>query len=326
MLNNQPKLYVSPALCRLRTSVVAVALVLGLCLVLHMFVYAFVHFTDLRWTTLGADNARANTQVILAHSDESALKNPEFAARLAEGGAPPDGKAVVTADVNQVLSRNDYWFESITGLANTAGGIAALALVIFMFQGVSIAAGAAVPGVERAVSASSWAVILALLALPISDVFPSFPFGGAFAPYEQITQTSEMIIASDAGAISGFQFFAERVLMPLALLAGAVVMVLRFNTGIEKGAIATSMSELDEQLEKEMASIKLVSTGSTRAGGALNHAIGEPPADRLSPSLLRGANAGPGSSKPKKNGASNAPDAERRIGAPNPGDPMARPI
>ena len=95
------------------------------------------------------------------------------------------------------------------------------------------------------------------------------------------------------------------------------------------------MSELNEMLDREMTSVAgkgVRATGSPRTIGALNQAVGAQPvhtgagAERgeshsKPPTLARAT-----TSKVSKEGRGWVSDNDRRVGEPNPGDPLKRPI
>jgi hypothetical protein len=150
---------------------------------------------------------------------------------------------------------------------------------------VFIAGASGIPGVDRAVSAASWSLLLALAGLPWRDVMPSIPFPGVFGDYAAMITQSDAV---DAGTGSTVRLFVVYLLAPLASLCGSCLVLYRFRAGVAQGVIVTSVSELDERLEREMASIRargVVAASAPRAVAALNHAIGDTPQAPVIPSI-----------------------------------------
>lgn len=324
-----PKPHVSAALSHLRLSVTALSATLGACIVLQVLVWAFVHYTDARWTESAAVEAKPPTAVVVRPTNEPVQKvvSP-LAARTPTPPPPPSSPKAERdpAEVNRVLSRNDRWFAIITELAQTVGVVCAVTLALMMMMGVVVAGGAAVPGVERAVTATTWSIVIALLCLPMHDILPSLPYKGIFNSYGAMTHTNELIAAGDPTAPSGFMFFCQHLVIPLAAVAGLALIVIRFHSGVEEGVIVTSVSELDEKLEREISSIKLGAVAAPRAIGALNRAIGdepvrEEPPEEVAASLIRRSGGGRQASLRKARG-----ESLKSLKDPDAGDPLTRPI
>ncbi len=348
-MSHSSKPHVSPALRHLRLSVTILAVALGGAYALQMLVWGFIYYTDVRWTEIEVEREPTPLTVVETPSESveqdaptpaptaSAEKELDPTKPIADEAVASGGgaqgvrsltgrgaatrsartqQAVVEKEVNRVFSRNDIYFRRITAFAQTVGVIAAIALAIVMLEGVVIAGGASVPGVERAVTAATWCLVIALLSIPLQDIIPAFPYPGVFAPYPVMTEAADLAAAGGEAAPSSFALLLRHVLLPLSLLGALVLVALRFHAGVEQGSLATNVSELDEKLEREMAKIKLVSTGSSRAMGALNRAIGDdsPPTT----AAMRRAEA-----QEKK---ANAQERGRGFRDPSPGEPLSRPI
>lgn len=297
----KPKPHVSDALRHLRVTIVACGLILGVCIALQTLVWGFVHFTDARWQEVEEVVTDSHVTVV-----PSAPQPGSLSGRSLNAASKP--VTTKTVRINRVLSRTDGWFASIVGLTSTLGVITAIILAIAMHQGVVIAGGACVPGVERAVTAGMWAVVVALICAPIGVIIPEFPFSGVFTPYAAMTQASDAIREGLPNAPSSTGFYAEHLLLPLIAFAGVIFVVVHFLAGVEQGVIATSVSELDEKLAREMASIKRVAANQPRSIGALNQAMGE-----------RG--------EPDDDAPAAKPKADpKSLNSPNPGAPLSRPI
>lgn len=291
----KPTPHLSDSLRHLRTTIVACAVVLGVCISLQTLTWAFVHFTDARWKEIEQVVEDMPTQVV---NDVSVQTR---AAAVTPGGTTPKAIRTQTILINRVPSTQNGWFNSTVTLAATIGFLAAMLLAFKLHQAVVIAAGANVPGVEKIVTASSWAFIVALLAAPIGELVPAFPIRGVFASYESMIAMSDLVKSGTPAAPGFIAYFGEYLIIPMLVLAATCFVVIHFLNGVDQGIIATSVSELDEKLAKEMSSVKAGGLTS-RTVGALNRAIG----DRSD------------EAKPDKRGKS--------LNAPVPGDPLSRPI
>jgi hypothetical protein len=231
--------------------------------------------------------------------------------------APP---AKPDAKPPRVLSDADATLHTVSDLAVTGGVMATVCLAIFCLVGTVVAAGQGTPGVEQASSATMWATLIGLAALPWHDVMASVPWGGVFGPYTEMAAMSDAVDAGKGGVLTLHVHF---MLMPLAVLAGAFIVLFRFRSGVEQGVIVTSVSELDERLDRELTSIRAkgVETGAARAVGALNRAIGE-----AQPAPIAMPIPEPAAAAPAKRSGLSWLHRERRIGEGDPGDGLRRPI
>lgn len=330
------KPYVSAALAHLRHGVTFTALAVGICAVVQLIVFGFVHFTEVRWDE---DASRSDVQPLSVVATpvsrqppgafnvrrDSSLPPPADAdaVRVLTSPTPAGGGTIPTTALREVrpvraVGVGDVYLRRTSDLAVTLGVVAALALAMLTMLGVVVAGGASVPGVEKAVSACTWALGMALLSIPWRDALDSLPFPGVFSGYRTLTAASEAV---DAGAASAAAMFGAHLILPLGMLAAAITVALRFHAGVDAGLIVTSVSELDEALEREMAGIRRQGVGyniSSRAVGVLNQAIGEKPA--AAPAAAPNGTASGTMLRAK------AAARDRRIGDPDSGDPLKRPI
>ncbi|MFN0134424.1 MAG: hypothetical protein ACKVW3_18065 [Phycisphaerales bacterium] len=322
-----PKPHVSPALAQLRHGVTACAIAVGACAILQLLVFGFVHFTEARWAQAPQPVSQP-LAVVPARPAGTAAQKSEAPAPLPAIPALP-----------RVHSHWDSSLHVVSDFAVTFGTISTIALASLVFLGVAVAAGSHVPGVDRAVSAASWSIFLAAAAIPWKAIIPSIPFPGAFGGYDAITSLSESV---ELGLGSPILLFNICLFMPLACLASAIVIATRFRAGVAEGIIATSVSEIDERLEREMATIrKRGASGpmAPRSVAALNQAIGDRPetpaqAQVAPPTPPPDINAIPvPTAAPAQPRRAHEPGTVRtarswlrRLGEPDPGDALKRPI
>jgi hypothetical protein len=308
------KPHVSPALVQLRRWVTLAALMVCLCAAAQMLVFGFVHYTEVRWTFVEA-KAEAKPLKIVKPDELAKAADGKQDLRAAAGRLLPAGGAEDSGlEVNRVLSETDSLLGKASTLAVTFGIVGACILCLLTMLGVAVAGGGAVPGVEKAVTACAWSVVLALVCLPWRDIMPSVPIPGVFGGYERMTEASEAVLAAESG---GSQLLARYVLLPgLAVVCGALVCVW-FRNGVEQGVIVEGLSEAELAAEQEMTHIASSGVGGrqARAGGALSRTMGDS-SDGSIPT------AGPLRFEPPPPKVAR----ERPMGAVDPGDRLARPI
>lgn len=256
-----PKPHMSQALAHLRFSVQLCALALGLSLAANVGVWAVVHFTDARWT------------------QETAQVETAPPPQVVDGGAiSRTGKEVVqhTAmmeEVRRVPSSAEITLRDTWRLSAWIGCVAALALVIVTIEGVILGGGANIPGIEKSVTAGTWAVIVALLCLPMQSIMSAWPADGVFGSYEVMVDASEAIKADAEGAPGQLGVIVQRFFLPIACLALSAFVAIRFSSGIEAGVLVRSEGEAELRLLEEMERSRKTSAQQGRAQGALSMTI-----------------------------------------------------
>jgi hypothetical protein len=262
--------HLSAALAHLRLSVMACALVLGFAIVGQVGMWAVVHFTELRESEVEAVSVEESVQVVNSPPRAQVEGKPKDASHVS---LPPS-----RAEVNKVPGEQDIVMRRFSMLVQGGGVLASILLAILMFQGVMLAGASGVPGVERAVSASTMAFIIAMVAVPLHRVLPELQFQGLFVNYDRLVEESNIIRAGVSGP-RALSFYVEHLLLPGALLVALIAVVVRFRSGVEAGVIVTSVSQLDEKLEREIRGMRTGQLAQPRAMGALNLAIGAQPMD-----------------------------------------------
>jgi hypothetical protein len=300
------KPHVSEALRHLRGGITGAAIIVALCATVQLLVFGFVHFTQIRWEQ-PASTTTSQTPTVVMPSDRStaapsaatgkgssiliAQDSPASAGEKATHAPKPVAMTAPGAPrPGMLLSRWHGTLGFCSDAAVTVGMIAAVFLTLLAFQGVMV--GSQVPGIEKAVSASTWSLVLMLISIPWREVFPKIPFGGVFGSYEAMTKASA---ACQLGLIPDLALMAEYLLLPLMTLVSGMFILIRFRTGVEHGCIVTSVNELDAALEREMRDIAKrgpAPVSVARSVGALNQAIGERPSDPIMDSLLSPAKPG----------------------------------
>jgi len=287
--------HVSAALVQLRTTLTWSALGVIASAIVQMLVFSFVHFTDARWTTLRTPPAAQQLTVVQGEGEPTQVNGRQARVR------PSDEPA-------RVLSRWDGTLRTFGDTSASVGVVAAFTLWIGSLVGVVVAGGGAVPGVEKAVRASTWATVLFLAALPVVVALPGLRVGGAFEGYDAMVRSS-----GGFGDLSPLGLMASNLALPLvaAVLAGHTLLL--FREGVEAGVIVTSVSELDRKLDKEIETIRaagIASNHGQRAVGALNRPLGDSGEEQPDRAKSR----------------SWVTDRDRSIGESSPGNPLRRPV
>ncbi|MCA9274342.1 MAG: hypothetical protein KDA31_15000, partial [Phycisphaerales bacterium] len=185
--------HTAAALSRLKRGVYICATGLFLAALIQLFVFGFVHFTDVRYQTLKDPNPGEHKAVVVTQTSTAGVREG-FAAQ--DSGPQPEpmvvqGVAENVPDLNRVASTFDVILKRFSQGAAIIGIFSAVGLAVLTLLGAIVAGGASVPGVEKAISACMWGLGLCLLALPWQDVFSSMPFAGVFSGYAGMVTASE---------------------------------------------------------------------------------------------------------------------------------------
>jgi hypothetical protein len=186
--------------------------------------------------------------------------------------------------------------------------------------GTMVAAGGAVPGIEKTVAACVWSVVMLLFCIPWQDIAGAIEIPGVFTSYSEVVSASERVRELETG---GLALMAAFVLLPALALGCSVGILLTFRAGIRSGIIVTSVSELDEAIEKELNLIQErgVASRQPKAVGALFRAMGD---EAEAPTLNAPANNAP---IPGLSGGGLRPRTEERgrnMSEPDTGRPLQR--
>jgi hypothetical protein len=247
-----------------------------------MLVFGIVWGTDVRYTHV-ASMIADNGPLVIVNADATRTQ-AEAKQDAAEKGErrTKDGRVLGPAptpvDVNRVIAPADGLLRRTSGLAVGTGSVAVVMLALLCMLGVAVAGGAAVPGVERAVGAATWGLVLALVGLPWRDLLPSLPAPGVFGDYDTMVAGQELV-AHEGGSL--IMLVATYLGLPMVMVVCSTLVCLWFRSGVERGVIYTSVSQIDRTLEREMTSIREAGVASRqpRAIGALYRAIGDSPAE-----------------------------------------------
>ena len=275
---NAPRPHISHALQHLRNGVYGAAGVFMVALLVQLVCWTVIHFgapdTKKLEPKAGAGQATVVHAPSKAEKDAAPIEKPDL--------SPVTEQEVASAEpsINEVPTGIGLVMHRLADTSQIVGIIAAIALVLFLVQAVTVAGGGGVPGVEMVVTAGTWAFVLCALAMPWAGVLPEVSFGGVLRSGEGMSAGARLYAAGDANAAA---YFGVRVVLPFLMMGGVFACALRFRAGVRKGIIVTHASMLDEQLEAELRKRKVGEGMTPRSVGALNTAIGEAPSAPPSP-------------------------------------------
>ncbi len=272
---NAPRPHISHALQHLRAGVYGAAGVLMVTLLIQLLCWTVIHFGATETQTLEPAAGAGQTAVVQAPT--RADKDAAAESAVTQTAEPDPALAVAdnAPSINEVPTGVGLVMHRLADTSQIIGIVASVALLVLMMQGVAVAGGGGVPGVEMVVTASTWALVLFALALPWSGVLPEVTFSGVLRSGQAMSDGARQYAAKDLSAAG---YFGVRVLLPFLMMGGAFACALRFRAGVKRGIIVTHASMLDEQLEAELRKRKVGEGMTPRSVGALNSAIGEAPA------------------------------------------------
>lgn len=266
---------ISTAMRRVRRGVLICCWMTGLALALQIVVWSLAMFTDMRYDTV--EPVQEGPAIVKAE-ESSHVVVPSTPVETIPGLLT--GAQTVTAPPKPTrpLSENDSRFAAIAEFSSTVGIMTVLALLPLLMVGVILAAGAATPGVERTVSALSWALVLFMLVVPLTKIVPFITFTGTFVPYSDMTALVESVRGDDILIAGGMPFYLRFLLLPATCIVGLAMVGARFTTGVDAAVLPTVEAlsmKLDPALEEEVSKIKASSLhGSGRSSAALRATVG----------------------------------------------------
>ncbi len=268
-----PRPHISAALQHLRAGVTLCACVLACALLAQVVAWGVIHYAAPAETALEQPQAGVATDVVFA-APEAESEGESTIAATPQAVAPATAEPGSASSINTVPSGSGLMIRRFASVSMVVGVAATVGLCLFLFQSVAVAGGGGVPGVEKVVTATTWAMVVAALCVPWSSLLPAVPFEGVLRTGAGFDAASR---AMNAGSTSALGFFGQHLVLPLLLVAGVAACALRYRAGVEGGVIVTHASMLDERLEAELRNRKLGEGSTPRAVGALNSALGDTP-------------------------------------------------
>lgn len=277
--------HVSTAVKHLRGWITIVAFVIATCAVVQMLAYGFANYTDVRFqevrkSSVGTGDRKLDV-LVPAEAQAATEATPQRDPAVAGGVRSPAierGKEAVPVRVKSPL---DAMMGTFADTAASIGALSCVCLAILTLMGV-VAGGGNIPGVEKAVTAGMWSIVLGLLCLPWSSAFNGLKVPGVFAGYAAMTAAADGL----PGAATASAAFFQWLVMPLVAGVLALFVCGWYRAGVERGIIATSVNQFDAAIEKEMTTIAKrgvqgANVGAPRTLGVLNRAVGAAPSSPL---------------------------------------------
>lgn len=282
---NRPD-HVAPALQGLRGWVVLSACVVAIASLVQLGTFVLVEFTSVRTTQVEAPPGPP--RVVTAAPDTAPTKAAPAQAKITTAPAPslaqgpmlasrPAGQVSEPVDPNKVRSVTDRNLELFSNAASVAGVLGAAMLLACVSLGLVLATSASVPGVQHAVPAFAWSVVVFVMATPwswLSVHGASAWLPGVLCGYDPLTRAADAERGLGGGAMAVF------VLLPCCAAGLCVYIIHAFTTGLRPGLVIRHVSELEEAAEREMAEIRSRGVGTLQPGqmrvvGALHQVLGE---------------------------------------------------
>ncbi|MHC4108904.1 MAG: hypothetical protein ACYSTY_12550 [Planctomycetota bacterium] len=286
-----PARHISLALGRLRLGIALCCWAIGLALLAQMVVWSLATFTDLRYAEL--HDTSAAPRVVTS----DAPRRPSGALRSANDDK--DKRRGEVPDPNRVFSTADQIFDHTVTFAAAGGKLACVAMLLLLVVGVILSATSALPGVEKTVSALTWAVVMALLTLPLGEVMDLPWREGAFSSYFYMTEQIELAHDKTEGVGFTIAFYVRFLVYPAACVLMAVMVGMRFGAGTEAARLPDE-HKLDPELEKEAGGIQVSSLHGGRSAGALSRVVGgSKPGSKAQKSMPSARRVSPGAA-PKR--------------------------
>jgi len=253
---------VSLALGRLRLGVLLCCWGIGITLLIQTAVWGLVTFTELRY-----ENIAAGTDAPLVVAGTDARDTP----RSSLDDPPTRSAETPPVNPNRVLTAFDRHLSIVSSITSGLGTFAMLFVIPFIGIGVLLAAGSATDGIDRAVSAFAWALLVGILALPTADLVGLPWQNGVFFSYDAMTAQV------DAGAkATGIVFLGTYLLLPLTCVVGAALIGSRFGAGVQAGLMRKEDLAIDGTLEMEAGNVKASSLHGSRTAGAMESLMTTP--------------------------------------------------
>jgi hypothetical protein len=264
--------FVGIALARLRRGVMVCCWLIGLALVTQLLVWATAMFTDTRFDTIVL---QVTAPMIVNQADKSSQPSAvghASAASAVSAGSPLKLEHAANSpkpvDPNRVKSRFDRMMQTASTFSAGVGMLAVIALLPLLAVGATLGAGSATPGVEYTVSAFTWAIVLAMLMLPIGGVIGLPMPEGALYTYSNMTEQVDAAHKVGDGWAAP-TFYARFAVLPMACVVAVTIIGLRFCTGVHAGLPVVESMKLDPVLEREAANITPTSLHGGRGATAL---------------------------------------------------------
>ncbi|MGD9688701.1 MAG: hypothetical protein AB7K52_02930 [Phycisphaerales bacterium] len=254
--------HISPALVALRGWVTAAAVVVAVCALAQLSMFALARYTEVRVERI---ESVPNQAIVVGQpgphgtgTSKAANGAKDEAAKRAGTPARAGARtAMEPTDPNTVRSVTDRNLELANSTVTVLGLVSLIVLTLATGLGAAMSSAAAVPGVELSVRAFVWSAAIFGLGLPWADLAGPTMFDGVFCSY------ATLVAAAEEGASAAI---IAHVVVPMLMLVTAGLVGWWFRRGTLAGVILTSLSEVDEAIEREMSIIRERGVGRLNPG------------------------------------------------------------
>ncbi|HWB19069.1 MAG TPA: hypothetical protein VG711_02125 [Phycisphaerales bacterium] len=325
---NTPQTFaVSRSLNRLRRSIglCSIAVIIGL--FINILVWAFAAFTAIRFEN--ASDRSANVTVVSGDERQRAAEMPRVvveSVRVNSEAPPP----TVPANVNRLYTMYDSIFSRTTTVATGFATVAMIAMLPLILAGLFLSSASATPGSDKTVSAFTWALLVAMLVLPVGQKLGLPWQDGALSSYQTIIQPINAATANSSDGAANFSDFsilvyARFLALPIACIVGVGLIALRFHDGVAAAILPNDSVRLDPTLEREAGNLKVSSLHGGRSAVALRTLTAAQTAAPVTPVQTPAPAPAPAAQVPVAPGAAATPGPTPSLSAPmSAGAPLRR--
>jgi hypothetical protein len=257
--------HLAVALAKLRTAVLVCCWAAVLSLLTQLGVWATAMFMDVRYQIVHT----AATSALIVGSPEQREISPALVGL--GGDVAVVDKPAEPPPAQRQLSATDRRLSMAASLASGVGLLATIAILPLLVLSVLLAVNSNSPGIEQVIAAFTWAVLIALLMLPLGELLGLPWREGALYSYSRMTAEVDAVHAIAQGW-AGPTFYARFAGLPLACVVGMTLVGLQYSAGVAAVLPQKEDMRLDPVLEKEAGNISPTSLHGGRSAGALRAA------------------------------------------------------
>ena len=208
--------------------------VIAICAVVNLITWGLVRFTDLPVEHLTAQ-PETEPPLIVHSSNPQSEEIPIPDGKLTSDytpGKPVTAGSDLRAGINNVITTHGEMLSAASSFARFVAFLSALMLMGQMLFAGLVASHSGLNGLPRMISAASAAILLALLLVPWSDLFPRLGFPGALPDFNFMMST--LPEKSSTTGISAFAAVGLNGIMPGIVLALTGLVALRYHVALDE--------------------------------------------------------------------------------------------
>ncbi len=275
----------SNALRRMRFSITLSCIFITAAFLIHILIWGFASFTDIRFVRSDAGIPQRNPAVIvrgqdLADASGSALQMKpkpvpdQSANHELSSSSLPDTPGTQLLDAHLEFSSADSLLRIIYQLSTALAWIGVVLLLVETSLAVVVAGGINAPGISYVVQSQLWACLLLTLVIPWDYFMSSFPIPSFLSDYSSMTLLAEPFRVHDPQSISPLIFFSRFLLMPVVVLVVAGWIAWLYHKGTAAVIEKSGPTDFEIAIEEETTGRKAGSViYGGRARGALQLAV-----------------------------------------------------